>query len=191
MPFQHSSVQSLSCVQLLATPWTAARQPSLSITNSWNLLKLTSIDSVMLYSHLILCLPLLRPPSICPSIKVFSMSQLFASGGQSIGVLASASVLSMNIQCWFPLELTGLISLLSNGLSRGFSSIIVQKHQFFGIQSSWWSNSHICTWLLEKTWLWLDEPFSAKTHQLMTCANENVCWVEGGPFQKGGQIWKR
>ena len=78
------------------------------------------------------------------------------SDGQSIGASASASVLPMNIQGWFPLELTGWISLQSKGLSRAFSNTTVQKHQFFGAQASW-SNSHICTWLLEKLCLWLYE----------------------------------
>ena len=77
------------------------------------------------------------------------MSWLFTSGGQSIGASASASVLPMNIQGWFPLELTGLISLQSKGLSRVFSNTTVQKHLFFSTQSSVWSNSHIRTWLLE------------------------------------------
>ena len=84
-----------------------------------------------------------------PSIRVFSGELLFASAGQSIGVSASASVLPMNIQGWFSLRLTGLISLQSKGLSRVFSSTIIQKHQFFEAQSSLWSNFHICTWLLE------------------------------------------
>ena len=75
------------------------------------------------------------------------MSQFFASGGQRIGVSASASDLPMNIRGWFPLRLTGLISLLSKGLSRVFSSTTVQKYQFFGTQPSLWSNSHIHTWL--------------------------------------------
>jgi len=78
----------------------------------------------------------------------FPMSQLFTSDDQRIG--ASILVLPMNIQGWFPLGLTGLISLLFKGLSRVFSSTAVQKHQFFGTQPSLWSNSHICTWLLEK-----------------------------------------
>ena len=95
--FQFSSVQSLSCVPLFVTTWTAARQASLSITNSQSLLKLMYIESVMPHNHLILCHPLL-PPSIFPSIRVIQMSQFFASGGQSIGVSASTSVLSMNIQ---------------------------------------------------------------------------------------------
>ena len=80
----------------------------------------------------------------------FPMSWLFASGGQSIGASASALVFPMNIQGWFPLGLSGLISLQSKGLSRVFSSTIIWKHQFFGAQPSLWSNSHICTWLLEK-----------------------------------------
>ena len=78
----------------------------------------------------------------------FPMSQFFASGGQSIG--ASASVFPMNIHDWFPLGLTGLISLLSKGLSRVFFNTTVQKHQFFGSQLSLWSNAHIHTWLMEK-----------------------------------------
>ena len=85
----------------------------------------------------------------------FQMSQLFASGGQSIGVSASASVLPMNIQGWFLSGLTDLISLQSRKLSRIFSRTTIWKHQFFGTQLSLWSNSHICTWLLEKPWLWL------------------------------------
>ena len=133
-----SSVQSLSCVWLSMIPWTAACQAFLSITNSQSLLKLMSIESVMPSNHLILCYPLLLPPSIIPSIRVFSMSQFFASCGQSIGVSASASVLPMNI----PLGWTGWISLLSKGLSRVFSNTTVQNHQFFGAQMSLQSNSH-------------------------------------------------
>ena len=83
-----------------------------------------------------------------PALGSFPMSWLFTSGGQSIG--ASTSVLPMNIQGWFPLGLTSLISLLSKGLARVFSSTTVQKHQFFGTQPSLWFNSHIHTWLLEK-----------------------------------------
>ena len=98
--------------RLFATPWTAAHQGSLSAV-SQSLLKPMSIESVMPSHHLILCCPLLLPPSIFPSIRGFLMSQLFASGGHCIGALASASVLPMNIQGQFPLGLTGLISLLS------------------------------------------------------------------------------
>ena len=219
-----SSVQLLSCIQLFATPWTAAHQPSLSITNSQSLLKLMSMGSVMPSNHLIFCRSLLqwttfcqlevmcnisrsthefssvaqlyptlcdpmdcstpRPP--CPSLTPgvysnlcplsrwyhptilssaisfssclqsfpasgsFSMSQFFTWRGQSIGVTASASVLPVNIQDWFPLGWTGWISLQSKGLSRVFSNTTVQKHQFFGAQLSLYSNSHIHTWLLEK-----------------------------------------
>ena len=81
---------------------------------------------------------------------LFPMSRLFTSGGQSIGASATASVLSMNIQDWFPLKLTGLTSLLSKGLSRVFSSTTIQKHRFCSTQPSLWSNFHIHTWVLEK-----------------------------------------
>ena len=94
------------------------------------------------------------PLSFClwsfPASGSFTMSQLFASGGQSIGVSASTSLLPMNIQDWFPLGLSSLISLQSKGLSRVFSNTTVQKHQFFGTQLPLRSNSHINTWLLEK-----------------------------------------
>ena len=120
-----------------------------SITNSRSLLKFMSIESVMPSNHLILCCALLLPPSIFPSIRVFSNESFFTSGGQSIGAWASASVLPVNIQDWFPLGLTGLISLQSKGLSRVFSNTTVQKHQFFGAQLSFWSNSHIYSRLWE------------------------------------------
>ena len=100
-------------------------------------------------NYLILCSPLLLLPSIFPSIRIFS-SQLFALGGQSIGVSASTWVLPMNIQDWSPLGWTGWISLQSKGLSRVFSNTTVQKHQFFSAQLSWQSNSHIHIWPLEK-----------------------------------------
>ena len=89
------------------------------------------------------------PPSF-PASGSFTMTLLFSSGGQSIGASASASVLPMNIQGWFPFGLTGLISLQSKGLSRVFSNTTVRKRQFFGAQLSLWSSSHIHTWLLEK-----------------------------------------
>ena len=89
-------------------------------------------------------------PQSLPASGSFPMSQLFAWGGQSIGVSAPASVLPMNTQDWSPLGWTGWISLWSKGLSRVFSNTIVQKHQFFGSQLSSQSNSHIHTWLLEK-----------------------------------------
>jgi len=126
------SVQSLSQVQPFATPWTAARQASLSITNSRSLLKLMSIESVMPSNHLILCHLLVLLPSIFPSIRVSPVSQFFTSRGQTTGVSISASVFPKNIQDWFPLGWTGWTSLQSKGLSRVFSNTTVQKHQFFG-----------------------------------------------------------
>ena len=97
-----------------------------------------------------------------PGSGSYPTSQLFTSDGQSIGDSASASVLPMKIQDWFPLGLTSLISLQPKGLSRVFSNTTVQKHRFFGTQPSLWSNSHICTWLLEKPYLWLDRHLLAK-----------------------------
>ena len=134
-------VQSLTHVWLFVTPWTAASQASLSFTTSWSLLKLMSIESVMPSNHLILCHLLLLLSSVfnLSDSWSFLMSQLCASGGQSIGVSASVSVLPMNIQDWFPLRLTGLISLQSKGLSSIFSNTTVQKYQFFGAQPSLWS----------------------------------------------------
>ena len=149
-------MQLLSLVQLFVTPWTAAHQASLSFTISWSLLKLMSIKSVMPFNHLILCHPCLQS---FPASASFLMSQLFASGGQSIRALASASVLPQNIQDWFPLRLTGWISLQSKGLSRVFSNTTVQKHLLFSTQIAF---SYIHTWLLEKPWLWLDGPLLAK-----------------------------
>ena len=154
-------VQPLSRVWLFVTPWTVAHQAPLSSTISQSLLRFVSIESVMPFNHLILCCPF---PFFCQSFPAsgsFPMSWLFTSGGQSTGASASASVLAMNIQGWLPFRLTGWISLQSKGLSRVFSSTAVQKHQFFGNQPSLWSHSHICIWLLEKPWLWLDRPLLA------------------------------
>ena len=137
-------VQSLSRVQFFATPWTAASQASLSITISQSLLKLMSIESVMPSKHLILCCPFSSCLQSVPAWWSFPMIRLFASGYQSIG--ASASVLPMNIQDWFPVGFTGLISLQSKGLSRVFSSTTIRKHKSFGAQPSLRSSSHIHTW---------------------------------------------
>ena len=118
----HMLVFLFSCLVVSDSLWPhefVARQASLSFTISWNLLKVMLIESVMPSNHLILCHPLLLLPSIFPSIRVFSD----ASGGQSIGASVSASVLPMNIQDWFPLELTGWISFRSKGLSR-----VLQHH---------------------------------------------------------------
>ena len=139
--FLFSSVRLLTHVQLFATPWTAARQASLYITNSRSLLKLMSIELVMPSSHLILCHPLLLPPSVFPSIRVFSNESVLPSGGQSTGVSASASVLPMNIQDWFPLGLTGWIFLLSKGLKsllqhHSSKASVLQCSDFFIVQLS-------------------------------------------------------
>ena len=140
----------LSCVQLFANPWTAARQAPLSLTISRSLFKLMFIklwchptmssSAVPFFSHL----------QSFPGSGSFPIRWPFTSGGQSIGASALASVLPMNIQDWFPLELTDLISLQSKGLSGVFSNTTVQKHQLFETQPSLWSNSHIHTWPLEK-----------------------------------------
>ena len=113
-------VQSLSRVWLFVTPWMVACQVSLSFTISWSLLKLMSIELMMPSSHLILCWPFSFCFQSFPASGSFPVSCLFTSGGQSIGASASASVLPMTIQGWFPLELTGLISLQSKGLSGLF-----------------------------------------------------------------------
>ena len=121
---------------------TSTRQASLSFTNFWSLLKLMSIESVMPSNHLILCCPLRLLPSIFPSIRSFPVSQLFASGGQSTGVSASASVLPMNTQDWFLLGWTGWISLQSKGLSKSLlqyhssKASILQCSAFFIVQLS-------------------------------------------------------
>ena len=133
---QFSSVQSLSWVQLFATPWSAAHQASLFIANSWSLLKLMPLS---LWCHPTISfsvVPFSSRLQSFPASGSFQMSQFFTLGGQSIGISASASVLLMNIQDWFPLGWTGWISLQSKGLSRVFSNTTVQKHPFFGAQLS-------------------------------------------------------
>ena len=130
-------VQLPSCVQLFVIPWTVACQASLYFTISWSLLNFKSTELVIQSNHIILRHPLSFCLPSFPAWGSFPMSPLFASGGQSFRALASASVLPMNIQGWFPLGLTGLISLLSQKLSRVFYSTTVQNHQFFGIQFSY------------------------------------------------------
>ena len=138
----------------LQTPWTAARQAPLSSTISWSLLKFMRLsigDNYLTVSSSA------NPFSFClrsfPALGSFPMSWLFKSGGQSNG--ASVWVLLLNIQGWFPLGLTGLTFLQSTELSRVFSSTTVWNHQFFRTHPSLWSNSHICTWVLEKPQPWL------------------------------------
>ena len=148
--FTFSSVQSFSHVRLFATPWTAARQASLSITISQSSLKLTSIELVMPSSHLILCRPLLLLPPIPPSIRVFS--------NESTRRMRWPKYWSFSFSISPSKEIPGLISfrmdwldlLAVQGLSRVFYNTTVQKHQFFGTQPSSQSNSHIHTWPQEK-----------------------------------------
>ena len=133
---QFSSIQSLSWVRLLVTPWTAAHQVSLSIISSWTLLKLMSIESEMPHTHLIFCHPFLLPPSIFPSIRVFASESVlhirwpkYWSFSFSISPSNEYSgIISFRIDWW--------ISLQSKGLSRVFSNTTVQKHQFFSAQLS-------------------------------------------------------
>ena len=135
-----------------ATPWTSACHASLFITNSWSLLKLLSIESLMPCNHFILCHPLLLLPSIYPSIGVFSNESVLHIRWPCIRASASVSVLPMNIQDWFPLRWAHWISWLSKGVSRIFSNTTVQKHQFFCTHLYLESNSQIHTWLLEKSY---------------------------------------
>ena len=135
--YQLSSVQSLSHGWLFVTPQTVAHLASRSITNSRNLFKLMSMESVMSANSLILCRSLLPTAfNLAQHQGFFKWVSSSPSGGQGIGVSASASVLPTNIQDWFPLGLTCWISLLSKGLSRVFSNTMVQKHQFFSTQLS-------------------------------------------------------
>ena len=133
---QFSSVQSLNHVRLFATPWTAAHQASLSITNSWRLLKLMSIESVMLSNHFILCSPLLLSPSIFSSIRVFSNESALRIRWPKYWSFSFSISPSNKYSGRFPLGWTGWISLQSKGLSRVFSNTTVQKHQFFSAQLS-------------------------------------------------------
>ena len=134
--FQFSSVQSPSCDQLIATPWTAVHQAFLSITNSRSLPKLMSIVSVIPSNHLILCRPLLLLPSIFPSIRVLSNESALHIRWPKYCSFSFNISPSNETQDWSPLGWTGWISLQSKGLSRVFSNTTVQKHQFFGTQLS-------------------------------------------------------
>ena len=131
-----SSVQPLSRVWLFATPWTATRQASLSITNSWSLLKLMSIELVMPSNHLILCRSLLLLLSILLSIRVCSNESVFRIRWPKYWSYSFSSSPSNEYSGLISLGLTGMISLLSKVLSRVFSNTTVQKHQFFGTQLS-------------------------------------------------------
>ena len=140
-------VHLLSCVQFCVIPWSVACQAPLYSTVSWNLLKFMSIVLVMVSNHLILCAPLSFYLLFYPASRSFPMTWLFTSSGQSFGASALALVLTINIQGWFSLGLTALISLLVKGFSRVFSITTVQKHQFYCIQP-YESKSHIHAWLV-------------------------------------------
>ena len=139
------AVQSLSHVQIFVIPWTAVLQASLSFNISWSLLKLMSIELVMPSIHLVFCLPLSSCLQTFPGSGSFLMSWLFTSCGQSIRASVSASVLLMNIQDWSPLGWTGLIFY-----SPRDSQESSPTPQFFSVQPSLRSNSHIHIWLQEK-----------------------------------------
>ena len=147
---EFSSVQSLSCVWLFATPWIAARQASLSFTNSRSSLKLMSIESVMPTSHLILCRPLILLPPIPPSIRVFSNESTLCMRWPKYWSFSFSSIPSKEIPGLISFRMDWLDLLESKGLSRVFSNTTLQKHQFFSAQLSSQSNSHIHTWPLEK-----------------------------------------
>ena len=154
--YQFSSVYSLSRVRVFATPWTAAQQASLSITSSQSLLKLMSMSWMSWWCHPTISssvIPFSPSPQSFPASGSFQMSQLFASGGQNIGVSASSSVLPMNIQDWFPLGWSVWISLQSKGLSRVIMSKIIKEkcisslHQFGG-------NGHLNSNEPSNPWAW-------------------------------------
>jgi len=140
--YQFSSVQSLSRVQLFVTPYATAHQASLSIINSWNLLKLMSVESVIPYNYLILCRPLLLPPSIFPSIRVFSSESALPIRWPKYWSFSLNINPSNEHPGFISFRMTGWISLQSKGFSRVFSNTTVQKHQFFSPQLSLESNSH-------------------------------------------------
>ena len=145
-----SSVQSLSRVRLFTTPWTPARQASLSITNSWSLPKPMSIESVIPSNHLILCRPLLLLPSIFPSIRVFTNESALCIRWPKYWSFSFNISPSNEHPGLISCRWTGWVSLQFKGLSRVFSNTTVQKHQYFSGQLSSQSNSHIHTRLLEK-----------------------------------------
>ena len=141
-----------SCLWLFTTPWTVACQASLSITNFRSLLKLVSVESVMLSNHLTLHCPLLLPPSIFLSIRVFSNESVLLIRWPKYWSFSFNISPLMNIQDWFPLGWTGWISLPSKGLSRVFSNTTVQKHQIFSAQLSLYSYTYIFYTFIHDYW---------------------------------------
>ena len=151
-----SSVQLLSCVQLFVIPWTAAHQASLSITNTWNLLKFVSIELVMPTNHLILCYSFLLMPSLFPSIRIFSKESVLHIRWSKYWNFSFSISSSNDYSVLISFRIDWLDLLQFKGLSRVFSNTTVQKHQFFGSQLSLSSNSHIHTfilkWILKSRW---------------------------------------
>ena len=143
--FHFSSVQSLSRVLLFAIPWTAECQVSLPITNSQSVLQLMSIESAMPSNHPILCHAFPQLPSVSPSIRVFSNESVLPSRWPKYWSVNFSISPSNEHSGLISLQLTGLFSLQSKGLSRAFSNTTLQKHQFFGTKFSSQSNSHIHT----------------------------------------------
>ena len=147
---QLSSVQSLSCVRLFVTPWITARQASLSITNSQSSFRLTSIESVMPSSHLILCRILLLLPPILPSIRVFSNESTLHMRWPNYWSFSFSIVLSKEIPGLISFRMDWLDLLAVQGTLNSLLNTPVQKHRFFSAQLSSQSNSHIHTWPHEK-----------------------------------------
>ena len=156
------------------TPWTAARQASTSFTTSWSLLKLMSIESLMLSSHLILCLPLLLLPSVFPSIMVFSSKSALLIRWPKYWSFSFSISPSTEYSGLISFRINSLLSLLSKGLSRVFSSTTVSKHQLFGTQASLWSNlTSVCDYwenhgidYMDLCWQSDVSAFSGKTYRL-------------------------
>ena len=159
---QTSVVQWHSNVWLFVTPWTAARQASLSITDSQSLLKFMFIESVRPSNHLILCLPTLLIPSIFPIIRVFSNESVLHIRWSKYWSISFNIRPSNEYSGLIPFRIDWFDLLAVEGLSRVFSNTIFQKHWSSGAQLSLWFNSHIHIWLPEKPWLWLYGPLSAK-----------------------------
>ena len=174
----------LFCCSVAQLFSTLCETMDITFTISWRLLKLMSIESVMPSNHFILCHPLDSCLQSSPVSGSFPMNELFPSGGQSIGASASASGLPMDIQDWFLLGLTGLISLQSKGLSRIFSNTTVWKHQFFGLKRSWFSIKFVeaMKWLnlLESSSLHLQRWF-IQIHLILIicsfCICKFACWT--------------
>ena len=159
---QFSSLQLLSRVPVFATPWITAHQASLSITNSWSSLRLTSIESVMPSSDLILCHPLLLLPPIPPSIRVFFNESTLRTRWPKYWSFSFSIIPSKEIPGLISFRTDWLDLLAVQGTLKSLSNTTVQKHQFLSAQSSSQSNSHIHTWPQEKPEPWLDGPFLAK-----------------------------